>query len=217
MEVMSATESLSAAEPSRILPQQPPLFLGPHCNGMLLDPWEFDTADGEPGYRYELIRGILIVNPPPLEQERDPNEELGRLLRNFQDSPAGNALDATLSEQTVDVGPHRRQVDRAIWCGLGRKPQRREVPTICVEFVSAGIRNRTRGYLDKRNEYALAGCREYWIIDRFSRQMTAVRYDKGSSAEIVIGAKETYETPLLPGFKLPLAALLARADYWAEG
>lgn len=47
--------------------------------------------------------------------------------------------------------------------------------------------------------------------------MTAVRYDKESAAEIVIGAEQTYETPLLPGFKLPLAALLARCDFCAEG
>lgn len=214
---MSTTEPRSVAAPSRMLPEQSPLFLGPHCNGMLLDPWEFDAADGEPGYRYELIRGILIVNPPPLEESRDANQWLGHLLLCYGEAEAGKALDATLDEQTVHVGSHRRQVDRAIWCGLGRKPRRREVPTICVEFVSAGMRNRTRDYLDKRNEYAIVGCRETWIIDRFSRQMTAVRYDKESAAEIVIGAEQTYETPLLPGFKLPLAALLARCDFWAEG
>ena len=54
-----------------------PLQLGPDANGMLITPAEFDGAECEAGWRYELIRGVLIVTPAPLEEERDPNEELG--------------------------------------------------------------------------------------------------------------------------------------------
>src|SRR5690606_20426960 len=112
---------------------------------------EFDEANGEPGFRYELIHGVLVVNPTPMEEERDPNDELGLLLRLYQRTHAeGNSLDATLPEHDVIVGANRRRVDRAIWCGLGRLPRRREVPTICVEFISAGRRNQTRDYLEKR-------------------------------------------------------------------
>jgi len=31
------------------------LQLGPHSNGMPLSPWEFDAAEFEPGWRYELV------------------------------------------------------------------------------------------------------------------------------------------------------------------
>ncbi len=41
-----------------------PLQLGPANNGITLAPWEFDDAEFEPGYRYELIFGVLIVNVP---------------------------------------------------------------------------------------------------------------------------------------------------------
>lgn len=57
-----------------------PLQLGPDANGMLLSPEEFDAAECERGWRYELIRGVLIVTPSPLEEERDPNEELQRRI-----------------------------------------------------------------------------------------------------------------------------------------
>ena len=57
------------------------LQLGPESNGMSLTPWEFDAAEFEVGWRYELVNGVLIVNPPPSVKERDPNEELGRWLR----------------------------------------------------------------------------------------------------------------------------------------
>jgi Uma2 family endonuclease len=191
------------------------LELGPQSNGMLLSPWEFDDAGFEPGWRYELVYGVLIVNPPPLLQERDPNEELGHWLRTYQESHAqGAALDCTVSEQTVSIGPHRRRVDRAIWAGLGRLPDRNETPTIAVEFVSEGKRNQQRDYEIKRDEYRTAGVREYWIIDRFQQTLTAHRFTRRHETAKVLRRRQTYTTPLLPGFKLPLARLFELADRW---
>jgi Uma2 family endonuclease len=192
------------------------LQLGPHSNGMSLNPWEFDVAEFEPGWRYELVNGVLIVNPPPSVKERDPNEELGRWLRNYQEShPQGTALDFTVSEQTVHIGRHRRRVDRAIWAGLGRLPEEDETPTIAVEFVSEGRRSRRRDYQIKRDEYRSAGVREYWIIDRFERCLTVYRFTRGKVTTKAITERQTYTTPLLPGFELSLAALLALMDRWS--
>jgi len=191
------------------------LQLGPQSNGMSLSPWEFDAADFEPGWRYDLVNGVLIVNPPPALAERDPNEELGHRLRTYQDAhPQGDALDFTVSEQTVHIGPHRRRVDRAIWAGLGRLPYEDETPTITVEFVSEGRRDRQRDYQIKRDEYRSAGVREYWIFDRFTRQLTVHRFARGKTTTKVLAENDTYRTPLLPGFELPLAALLALMDRW---
>ena len=193
------------------------LQLEPHSNGLLLSPWEFDAAEFEPGWRYELVNGVLIVNPPPSLKERDPNEELGRWLRNYQQShPQGTSLDFTVSEQTVHIGPHRRRVDRAIWAGLGRLPHENETPTITVEFVSKGRRSRQRDYKIKRDEYHSAGVREYWIIDRFERILTVNAFTRGTMATTVVLEQQTYTTPLLPGFELPLASLLALIDRWAN-
>ena len=66
--------------------------------------------------------------------------------------------------------------------------------------------------MTKRDEYLQSGIQEYWIIDRFRRRMTVVRGSTTPGTEIVISAQETYTTPLLPGFVLPLARLLAVAD-----
>jgi Uma2 family endonuclease len=192
------------------------LQLGPHSNGTSLSPWEIDAADFEPGWRYELVNGVLIVNPPPSLKERDPNEELGRWLRNYQEThPQGDSLDFTVSEQTVHIGPHRRRVDRAIWAGLGRLPQDDETPTITVEFVSEGRRSRQRDNEIKRDEYHSAGVREYWIIDRFARLLTVYRFARGKTTSKVIQEQQTYTPPLLPGFELPLASLLALMDRWS--
>ncbi len=188
---------------------------GPQDNGILMTPREFDRGDFMEGWRYELIKGILIVSPTPLRNERDPNDELGYLLRVYQEThPLGHSLDATLAEEEITAGGNRRRVDRAIWAGLGRLPRRRETPTITVEFVSEGRRDRERDYLAKKEENLTVGVKEYWIIDRFQRAMTV--YTRRGRRR-VIGEDQAHKTDLLPGFELPLARLFALADRWPEG
>src|SRR6185436_15379604 len=129
---------------------------------------EFEEADFEPGYRYELIHGVLVVTPPPLEGERDANEELGHWLRGYQEShPQGRALDLTLHEQNVRTAGQNRRSDRVIWAGLGRMPitrgpvARRDIPAIVVEFPSRRPADQRRDYDEKQAEYRDLGVREY--------------------------------------------------------
>src|SRR5208337_199307 len=192
--------------------------LGRHSNGMLMTPEEFDAAtDFDELYCYELIHGVLIVSPLPAESERDPNEELGHILRTYKsDHQAGSALDKTLSEQYVRLPDSRRRADRVIWAGLGRVPDSKtDVPAIVVEFVSNRQRDRVRDYEEKRRQYLAIGVQEYWIIDRFQRIMTVCRGRLGEPAEQIIKENEVYRTTLLTGFELPLARLLKLADDWA--
>jgi Uma2 family endonuclease len=192
--------------------QTPPSRLGPECNGMLLSPTEYDAVtDWDEDYRYELVRGVLIVTPPAAARERSPNDDLGYLIRVYQEMhPQGSSVDDTLPEQEVRTGENRRRADRAIWAGLGRVLDPLEdVPAILVEFVSHSSRDRHRDYIAKRAEYGAAGVREYWIIDRFRREMTVFRID---GSEQVVAEAEIYSTPLLPGFELPLARTLRKAD-----
>jgi Uma2 family endonuclease len=191
---------------------------GPDSAGTLMTPREFDRADFAEGWRYELIHGVLIVTPPPLEEERDPNGELCYWLRVYRDThPQGSALDATIYEQTVRTRKNRRRADRVIWAGLGRPPRRGESPTIVIEFVSEGKRDRERDYEEKRDEYLEIGVAEYWIIDRFKRIMTVYSPGGKRPRKRVVRAHQTYTTDRLPGFELPLGRLLAVADRWSGG
>ena len=194
---------------------QDQLILGPEMAGTLMTPEEFDSApDGDELYVYELIHGVLIVTPPPSEGERGPNDLLGHWLRTYREKhPQGAALDYTLTEHTLCTAENRRRADRVIWAGLGRVPNvRRELPAIVVEFVSPGRRNRQRDYHAKRDEYREAGIAEYWIIDRFRRQLTVFRQVAAAEPLSVVREGEIYTTPLLPGFELPLAQLFAESD-----
>jgi Uma2 family endonuclease len=202
---------------SRVLEE--PLIVGPESAGILMTPEEFDAIEEyDECYRYELIHGVLVVNPIPLPEETGPNELLGHLLIKYREEhPQGSALDYTLPQQYVRTETSRRLADRLIWTGLGRLPNiRTELPTIAVEFVSAGKRNRQRDYVDKRREYLAVGIKEYWIIDRFQRKLTVVRPAEPEPVEQVVAENDTYRPPLLPGFELLLAPLLTAADRLAE-
>src|SRR3954453_1106606 len=125
------------------------LRLGLGLAGTPMTPAEFDAVrHAHPRFRYELINGVLVVSPLPSVAEGDPNEELGRLLRNHQaDHPLGSALDKTLPERYVYSGANRRRADRLIWAGLGRIPDiEADLPAIVVEFVSKGKKDRIRDY-----------------------------------------------------------------------
>ena len=191
------------------------LVLGPELNGTSMTPEEFDAVEeADELYVYELIRGVLVVSPSPLDTERGPNEMLGHLLLTYrQQHPRGSSLDWTLPEHTMKTAGNRRRADRVIWAGLGRMPDtRRDLPSIVAEFVSTGKRNRHRDYEEKREEYQTAGIGEYWLIDRFRRIMTVFRNQSGRLSKKVIQEHEVYRTPLLPGFELPLSEILGVVD-----
>jgi Uma2 family endonuclease len=195
------------------------LVLGPEAAGILMTPEEFDAIeDYDPNYRYELINRVLVVSPIALPEETGPNELLGHLLLLYKEGhPQGSTLDSTLPQQYVATQSGRRLADRLIWAGLGRLPRTRYDPaTVAVEFVSRGKRNWKRDYQEKRREYMAVQVGEYWIIDRFQRTLTVIRNLPTGEVELIIKEEETYQTPLLPGFELPLARLLAAADQWAE-
>jgi Uma2 family endonuclease len=193
------------------------LRLGPRSAGLLLTPAEFDRAWVLEGWRYELINGVLVVSPTPSRRERGPNQTLGRWLENYQEGhPEGSALDATLPEEEIETKQNRRRMDRAICAGLGRDPEEGETPAIAVEFVSKGKVNQERDYTAKRAEFREIGVREYSGFDRFRRSLMVYRFSGEKDESLRISEDQTYETPLLPGFVLPLKQLLAIADRWAK-
>jgi Uma2 family endonuclease len=183
-----------------------------------MSPSRFDRLSPdrfEPGYRYEVINGVLVVSPYPGPGERSPNDDLGYLLRQYRETtPHGSVIDDTLPEQTVPA-TNRRRADRVVWIGLGRRPDElKDIPAIVIEFVSRRRRDALRDYELKRDEYLTAGVKEYWAIDRFRRTMTVYRKGLASPMCDLLTESQTYQTELLPGFVLPLARLLERADRW---
>ena len=207
-----------ADPPAHAAPAKPAAYpFGPHLNGTSLTAAEFDAVEWEdcdPGFRYELIRGLLIVSPIPNGPHEALIDEVGRLVNNYRrDHVEGGVCDGTLPGRYVATFTGRRIADRLIWCGLGRGVNEAEdTPTIAVEIVSERTRDRTRDYVEKRAEYRDAGIAEYWIVDRFERKVTVAEVD---GAEREIGEFEPLVSPRLPGFEALPHDLFREAERWA--
>ncbi len=66
---------------------------GPGSAGLLLTPEEFDAISYDQcnkRFRYELIRGVLVVSPMAGRSQTSPNDYLAYLLWNYhRNSPPG--------------------------------------------------------------------------------------------------------------------------------
>ncbi len=212
----SSTERKARSRRWRSVPRR----IGPGSAGIIMTPEEFDAfprSRTNDLYRYELIRGVLVVSPMAGRAELSPNDLLGYLLQHYQYThPQGSLLYDTWPECELVLGENRRRCDRAIWIGWEKPPEETELPQIVVEFVSPRKRDAVRDYETKREEYLSAGIREYWIIDRFKRIMTVHKPGPDAPATVIVAQNQNYQTDLLPGFVLPLARLLERADRYPK-
>ena len=183
--------------------------IGPADHGRAMTLEEFQDADEEPGYRYELARGVLEVTHVP----GDPHGQLvwtilSAIARHAQEHPgriqrSGGAaefrlwLPGMVSGRNPDVAVVLRNTPRD---SRGHRP-----PVLAFEVVSK--RGETRDYQVKREEYLAFGLREYWIVDPQARRVTVLIRDGDAWIERVFQGEQTAQGLVLPGFALPLAEL----------
>ncbi len=78
-----------------------------------------------------------------------------------------------------------------------------KIPDIVIEILST---DRNRDLVRKRQLYAEAGVREYWIFDPVNDTALPLELHDGAYAERpALTAADTLTTPLLPGLTIPLA------------
>jgi Uma2 family endonuclease len=170
----------------------------------------FPEGDGK---RYEIIDGELLVTPSPMTRHQ-------RVLGNFywwvrshlERSPIGEVFfapyDVVLSDINVVV-PDLLFFSNARLDCLTRK-NAQGAPDLVVEVLSESTRRTDE--IRKRKLFERFDVLEYWIVDP---ELDTVKiYRKIGSGfdrpiELSSEAGDTLTTPLLPGFKAPLAKLFA--------
>jgi Uma2 family endonuclease len=177
---------------------------------------EFDRAEGQEGYPYELSRGIITVTDVPgLKHQAQVAETYkqfvlydaahpGVVYRVIEGGSAKILRWDLQSERHPDLFLYKsRAADREnVWSTW--------VPELVVEVVSRSSRH--RDYEEKPEEYLRFGVSEYWIIDHEKREMLVLRRHGGRWVRTVIGEQDVHETTLLPGLGFALAPVFAAAD-----
>ena len=188
--------------------------IGPtdHDRPMLLE--EFEAADFEEGYKYELINGRLYVT-----YEADPPEDWlekwlwGKLYRYSLKRPAvinyvSNKTRVFVPSRTVDTVPEPDLAayhNYPIHLPLRRIRWRNVSPLLVGEILSPNdphkdlIRN-VQLYLQ------VPSIKEYWLVDgREDADRPAMRVHRrhGKRWQVIdLGYKDVYTTKLLPGSRL---------------
>jgi Uma2 family endonuclease len=177
---------------------------------------EFDHAEVQGGYLYELSRGIITVSDVPnpahfaqfnVLRRQFTACELAHPERIHGIGGGGECkilLAGLESERHPDLAIYRTPppaADEEVWAMW--------IPEIVVEIVSAG--SAPRDYEEKREEYLQFGVQEYWIVDAEREQVLVLRRAAGRWAERVLRPPEVYRTRLLPGFEFHCAPVFEAA------
>ncbi len=186
------------------------------CQGLRMSPEQFDAIEEfEEGLDFELIDGLLVVTPSCTMQEAVENDYLGYLLELYQERHfSGRSLDLSLAESIVRLADARLKLDRALWTGLGREPvEGVDVPSIGVEFREADAKDDPA----RRLAFFSAGLREYWTFDRAQGTLSVAKSDaSGGETTLRLDAGQEYQSPLLPGFRLPIGRIFEEAREYGQ-
>jgi Uma2 family endonuclease len=194
------------------------LRIGPADHGRHMTLEEFREAEEEPGYRYELARGVLEVTEVPNDPHGQIEDNLHEAISTYRRQHPGlirRCGGAAAFRLWVPEMISGRNPDLAIvFWGTPKDARGRRPPAWVAEIVSVG--GEERDYQIKPQEYLVFGIREYWIIDPRLRQVTVlVRRDEPGGPtwdERVFRDDDVIASDLLPGFASTVAELWVGAE-----
>lgn len=164
----------------------------------------------EPGYRFEILDGMLIKEPAHIVVHQRVSRRLQRVLEDYfaVHDPNGEVfnapLDVTLGDYTVvqpDIfyiaGGQEHQVLRERVDGP---------PMLVVEVLSPATRRKDR--VRKLQIYQQAEVLHYWLVDPEEHTIECFSLRDGVYALVAGGAEEdVIEHPELSGLSIPLGRL----------
>jgi Uma2 family endonuclease len=167
------------------------------------------------GKRYEIIGGELFVSKQPSWAHQIMCIAIGSYLDTWSAATArGSAAGAPglIFAEDDDVAPDLVWIsNERLRSALGPEGHLHVAPELLVEVLSPGARNARRDREIKLALYSRRGVDEYWIVDWMQRQIEVYRRTGDSLALVFrLGTDNTLESPLLPGFAMPLRDLFAR-------
>ena len=164
----------------------------------------------EPGYRYEVLEGILIKEPSPNVSHQRASRGLQRILEDYfwETDPEGEVfnapMDVTFQDTTVvqpDIfyvsGEQEKLIKEARIDGP---------PTLVVEILSPS--NSRKDRLQKLRIYQKVKVQHYWLVDPEEKTLECYSLTDGTYALFAAGMDEdVVEITSFPGLTIPLETL----------
>ncbi len=155
--------------------------------------------------KYEIIDGELFVTRSPHRRDQQVCVKIARYLDAWSENSG-------LGETIITPGVIFSEIDSVIpdvvWISKERLTQIEDeaghllgAPELVIEVLSLGKQNERRDKEAKLKLYSIYGVREYWICDRFTKQVSI--YQR-KNARLVLTAtlleNEAITSSLLPKF-----------------
>jgi len=164
----------------------------------------------EPGYRYEVLEGVLVKAPSPSVMHQRVSRRLIRVLEDYfsEIDPEGEVffapLDVTLQENTVvqpDLlyisGKQRKLVEETRIDGP---------PTLVIEIISPSTSRKDR--IQKRNIYRKYSVQQYWLVHPEEKTLECFALRDGAYSLVSSGMDEdVVEHPDFSGLTVSLEKL----------
>ncbi|WP_028308165.1 Uma2 family endonuclease [Desulfitibacter alkalitolerans] len=164
----------------------------------------------EPGYRFEILEGMLVKEPSPNVMHQRVSRRLQRILEDYfwEHDPQGEVFDAPLDTTFKEITVV--QPDLFYVSGEQKdiiKDTRVDgPPTLVVEILSPSTSRKDR--LIKMRIYQKAGVRYYWLVDPEEKTMECFALKDGLYALIAAALEEdVLEHPDFPGLTIKLGPL----------
>jgi Uma2 family endonuclease len=190
--------------------------VGPSDNGRRMSLDDFDEAEVQPGFHYELSRGVITVSDVPDARHFAMVNEVRRQLSKYDLEHPGEIfgiagggeckipLQEVQSERHPDLAVYKTPPpgEGNVW-GMW-------IPEIVIEVISS--QSRHRDYEEKPDEYLQFGISEYWIIDEEKRKMVVLKRSRGEWQEQSIKPPKIYKPNLLPGLEFSCKKVFEAAE-----
>ncbi len=167
----------------------------------------------EPGYRFEILDGMLIKEPSPSVMHQRVSRRLQRLLEDYfeEADSAGEIFNAPLDVTPLDYNVVQPDI---FYVSGGQQLIVKDTyidgaPELVVEILSPSSRRKDR--LQKMQIYQRAQVQHYWLVDPQERTLECFAWRDGLYALVASGMEEdTVEHPDFAGLSITLPSLWSK-------
>ncbi|MBW4698475.1 MAG: Uma2 family endonuclease [Aphanocapsa lilacina HA4352-LM1] len=154
--------------------------------------------------RYEVIDGELFVTRAPHRRHQQICVRIAEQLNRWSDA---TGLGESIVNPGIIFSDEDSVIPDVVWVSRARLTQLEDAaghlcgaPELVIEVLSAGTDNARRDREAKLKLYSARGVVEYWIVDRFARQVQVYRRQNAQLVLISsLSAGDELTSPLLPG------------------
>lgn len=165
----------------------------------------------KPGYRYEVLEGILVMDPSPSVIHQRVSRRLHRILEDYfwNVDPDGEVFYAPLDTTFGDINVVQPDL---FYVSGNQKNIIKETridgpPALIVEILSPTSRRKDR--LQKMRIYQKAQVQHYWILDPEEKTLECFALREGAYTVVANGMEEDeIEPPDFTKLKIPLKDVL---------